>query len=135
MSMTKSEKAEREALIRDLEMERAMRRSGMVARDLTPPKGFSGVTHGWDFNSYSAGEVFKATSSSVYHRNREWVESDISGGWSQGTRTLFSTELLATKAMRYEIAERYADSLRKIDARISELEKTEMIESASKKEK
>lgn len=118
--MTKAEKAERDALIRDLEMERAMRRSKQVERDLPPPK--NGVTHGWDFNSYSNGEAYKATSSSVYHRNREWVESDIRGGWSQGTRTLFSTELLATKAMRHEIAERYAESLRKIDARIAELE-------------
>jgi hypothetical protein len=94
----------------------AMHRSEQVERDIPIPEAFNDLSRGWDFNSWdSKGRVFKACSNSFYHGD----------GWervsSQHPRALFSTELLATKALRYELAEKFAEILVKWDRRIEEL--------------
>ncbi len=126
--LTKAQKqaiADAEAALAAADLDRrktlAMRRSEKVERDLLPPRyddGFGKLSKGWDFNAYRDYEgVFKACSSSVHHGD----------GWerisSQNQRRLYSTELLATKALRYAMAELFAEKLAKVDQKIDELSK------------
>lgn len=119
--MTKAEKSMMDATMKDLAMEKAMRRSRSVGRDLPPPSN-SGVAEGWDFNDCGKGRVEKSCSSSIYHCFGYWKSEHPNSGWSQGARSLYSTEVLANKALRHAMAEQFAETLARIDARIAELE-------------
>lgn len=112
MSMTKKEKAEFAAL----QVLAALRWSDIVMRDVPPPRD-SSTTSGWDFNAYSA-EVWRSWSGSVSHGRGNNPESRYVSG-SQGSRALFSTELLALKAMRHEMCANYAMKLAVVDRRIA----------------
>jgi hypothetical protein len=112
--MTKKEQARFEAAL----TASALRSTSPVPRDLAPPlnsyeRSGPSLTHGWDFNTYR-GTTEKACSSSIYH----------GFGWdhvsSQQPRSLFSTRLLALKAMRYEIEQESAKRLRAVDRMIEE---------------
>ena len=123
--LTKAQKqaiADAEAALAAADLDRrktlAMRRSEKVERNLLPPKDFRELSRGWDFNAYRDYEsVFKACSSSM-SRGEGWEQTT-----SQDSRSLYSTELLATKALRYEMAEMFAEKLAKVDQKIDELSK------------
>lgn len=118
MAMNKKELAEFEALKRQAAVNRALRWTKPVARDLPPPEKFSETTHGFDFNTYNAS-VFPAWSSSVTHGTGIYDKKTRSA--SQNCCSLFSTEVLALRALRHALENEAAKKLADIDARIAEL--------------
>jgi hypothetical protein len=115
MAMNKAEKAMLEEALRQA----AFRRTAPIQRDVPAPRAWSaGYTEGWDFNSYSL-EVLPRWSSCVGHGSGPAPAAGarhISG--SQGGRDLFSTKERALQAMRWEVEEKAATDLRKIDRAI-----------------
>lgn len=117
MAMTKKELAEVTTRIREAEIKAALRWTSPVLRDLPAPTSGANCIEGWDFNS-SSMRVFKA-----------WSESNVTGDgehptpekrksiWtaSRGSRSLFSTEALAYKAMRHELECKFAKELYTVD--------------------
>lgn len=114
--MTKKEQLTFDALRQELALERAMRLTPQVERDLPSPIGFQELSKGWDFNSYSQ-EVAKACSSSIHHAWGTWEKTS-----SQRPVSLYSTEMLAYRALRSAFALDCAKRIAKIDAKIAELE-------------
>ncbi len=114
---------ERQRLLAELDPLKtaSMHRSAPVPQDLPPPNGFKDLTRGWSYSDYisweGAGKIYKACSSSVYHGDG-WEKTS-----TQNPLSMYSTELLATKALRHALAETFAEWLVKWDARIAELEK------------
>ena len=113
MAMTKKELAEMDALKTALRIAKSFRFTSEVAPDLRPPKDHS-LTKGWLFNDYSH-DVFKACSSSVHHGNG-WERTS-----AQNPRSLYSTELLAYRALRYAMEVKLSAALARVDARIEAL--------------
>ena len=111
MAMNKKELAELDALRMEVRVAKAFRLGSPVARDLPPPTGSLALTRGWNFNWHSKA-VFMACSD-VISNGEGWEKTT-----SQNPRHLFSTELVALKALRYEVAYRAARELADIDARI-----------------
>lgn len=105
MSMNKKEKA----LLESLKVENSLRFTAEILPDVPPPDGCAELTKGYLFNEYSL-RVEKACSSSIYHSTGRDDKTT-----SQGTRELFSTELLALKAMRHVIELKCARELRAVD--------------------
>lgn len=119
MPMNKKEREEFEAMKQALRIARAMRFTTPVAPDVPPPKG-SGSTSGWLHNSYR-GAAIQAWSESVSH-GLGGPDRKSTGGGSQNSRPLFSTELLALKAMRHEMEMDFAKKLAQVDRLIEEVE-------------
>ena len=94
----------------------AFRFTPEVPYDLQPPSPGSGgkMIKGWDCNSYSQ-TVSMMCSSSIHH-GHGWE-----GTSSQNPRAMYSTELLAWKALRHELEIEYSQSLADIDAKIENL--------------
>ncbi len=119
MAMNKKEQAHVADLERRLlESEARNIKSAPVEFDLMPPKHGDGgqlIANGWSFNTYS-NRVSKSCSSSIYHARGQWDKTT-----SQNQIRQFSTELLATKALRYEVEQELYKKLAKIDKRIAEL--------------
>ena len=115
MSMTKKEQAEVERLKTRL----ALRFTEDVKPDIPEPEsGIPGlpIINGWSFNSYSK-RVVKSCSSTIFHGNGQWDKTDSHYAIEQ-----FSMPILAYKAMRRELEERYARELREIDRSIELLD-------------
>lgn len=74
------------------------------------------MVNGWDYNVYS-GIVTKACSSSIYHSFGNWDKTT-----SQGSRRLFSTKMLALRALRYETEQQCMTKLAAIDRMIEQEE-------------
>ena len=112
--MTKKEKAAMDAL-RQLA---ALRWTAPVAPDVQPPATFGGASTGYFFNAYSA-EVSPGWSSSIYHgHGAAPAKAGLTG--SQGARALYSTRLLALRAMRHAIELECARKLASVDLAIEE---------------
>lgn len=112
MTMTKKE---REQLERALTAS-ALRATSKVLPDVQPPAG-SGMSVGWLYSG-EAGDypgVDVACSSSVFH-GRGCTDRTT----TQGRRALYSTKLLALKALRHEVELDCARRLRRIDIMIEE---------------
>ncbi len=117
MAMNKKEMARMLDLeLRLLEAEARMVKSERVEFDLMPPKGIGGpsLINGWSFNAYTK-QVNKSCSCYVHH-GKQWDKTSTQGAIRQ-----FSTELLATQALRYEVEQELYKELAKIDKRIAEL--------------
>ncbi len=120
MSMNKKEKLYVEQLEKELALFKADKITQEILPDVPPPSGgFGELTKGWLFNSYNK-MVNKACSSCVGHNPH--MDDKTS---SQNPVHLYSTELLATKAMRYQVELQWLQELAKIDARIFKLEQGE----------
>jgi hypothetical protein len=117
MAMTKKERAEFNALILKAETLAALRWTERVEPDIEKPKGFSDKTSGWQFNSNSK-LVSKMWSEGGSHGSGEKRRSGYCA--SQCGIRLFSTKLLALKAMRYEVELAAARDLLRIDNMIRE---------------
>lgn len=118
MAMNKKEQAEMAALKRQVLVNRALRWTDPVARDLPPPKsGGDTVTQGFDFNEHR-GEVLVAWSGSVYHGYGVYVPGGRRSA-SQNARNLYSTELRALLAMRAVMEQQFADRLANVDEQIA----------------
>lgn len=122
MAMNKKEQAEMAALKRQLAVASAFVRTPAVEKDLPPPipgEGNSGhVTHGFNFNTYTQ-EVREYWSGAVatYSENPKAKKGYVSG--SQGSTALYSTRLMALKALRHAVENEAAESLANIDEEIA----------------
>lgn len=106
MAMNKKEQKELE----DAKITAALRWTAPVEPDIRIPE--KGLTKGFLFNVYSR-EVVVACSSPVSH---SYGRDDVTR--SQNPRELYSTRLLALKALRHECEKQFAEILRSIDKRI-----------------
>ncbi len=114
MAMNKKEIAELDRLKTELRIARAFRFTDGVKPDVMPPTSFSELRKGFLFNAYlnehSFGHVDVACTCSIYHafgRNDKTT--------TQQSRSLYSTRLLALKAMRHEMELKCARLLSVID--------------------
>lgn len=112
MSMTKKEQAEVEALKTRL----AFRFTEDIMPDIKKPELGQSLVKGWSFNSYSK-RVGKSCSTRIGHGDG-WEKTS-----SQNPISQYSLPILAYKAMRRELENRFALELREIDRKIEALEK------------
>lgn len=126
--MTKKEQAAFAELEKQLRLERAWRFTEAVEPDVPVPTE-SKRSIGWRPNGNPlgtfGGRVDKASSSSVSHCLGEmaWDERWSSRNGSQGSRRLYSSEVLAWRALRHQACVEARQKLADIDARIEELER------------
>lgn len=118
MAMTKAEQQEVARLKHELALAKALRFTDPVESDIAPPANNEIIINGWSWAVYQ-GEysVMKACTSSTRHSKGIWDKARY-----PGPRHLYSTELLATRAARSDLARRAAQELAQMDARIAELE-------------
>ena len=126
--MTKKEKQ----MVEELLTEAALRRTAPVEPDVDIPPAFNGgsreISTGFLFRGAlgASPRVEYAASTSVSHKasynpiNIETEDRYRGGGWSQGARQLYSTKLLALKALRHELERQCCRTLREIDKQIEE---------------
>ncbi len=114
MAMNKSEKTAMDDLRQELAIAKALRMTDEVEPDLKPPESFGVLVKGWIFNSYSL-TVNRACTSNVNHSHGSDTATT-----SKGTMCLYSTKLLALKAMRSQAAREFAVKLATIDKKIEE---------------
>lgn len=118
MAMNKKEQAEMADLKRELAEARALRFTPKVVPDLpAPAPASSGKTSGWDFSAYGKN-VHRAWSESYAHGHGTARGQKLSA--SQGSRPLYSTKLLAFRAMRNALEQRFAGELAQVDAWIEQ---------------
>lgn len=120
MSMTKAEKAALAAVQHELALHRAMRLDPIEPPDVPPPEAGSVPwdrhTNGWTINAYT-GTIQRAWSK---HHTHGWGEAPVrNGSASQQGIALYSTRLLALRALRATMARQAAEKLAKIDAEIA----------------
>jgi hypothetical protein len=110
--MNKKEQAEMEALRDELRIARALRFTEKIEPDVDIPTSTE-ESEGYMFNAYSQ----RVTPS------RSRMGSHLVGecSWSQQGKRLYSTELLAYTAMRYEVERDCAKKLAVIDKKIESL--------------
>lgn len=100
----------------DLEERASFRMTGDIKEDLSPPGRTSEqVSNGWLFSEASTA-VFKASSTGTAH-GYDW---DVVT--AQGPKRLFSTRLLALRALRRAVEKETATRLRNIDLEIKDEE-------------
>lgn len=107
MAMNKAEKQ----VLEDALTLAALRWTAPVAPDLVATD-YKVLTKGYLYNSYSP-RVEPACSTTIYHSFGRGDKTT-----SQGSRDLYSTKLLALRAMRYEVEKEAAKKLRAIDKMI-----------------
>lgn len=123
MAMTKKEQKRLADLEDELRIAKAFRFTEAVEPDLPIPGMLSdGLSKGFDFNAYvsSHARVEKACSSSIHH---SFGQDDSTT--TQGARRLYSTRLLALRAMRAKVEIQCAKLLADIDKQITEATKAQ----------
>lgn len=123
MGMNKKEQAAFADLEHRLRLAKALRFTEPVERDVQPPvygSGGSGLRKRYDYNAYIGGygsgpRVEKACTSSVGHCFGDDTETT-----TQNPKALFSTRLLALRALRNNVENQVAEILAKIDEQIEE---------------
>jgi hypothetical protein len=118
MAMNKKEREAHEAALNQLRIQGALRFTTKVEFDVPPPL-MNSETQGWRKNSVSM-VVDRGWSESVAHGSGESRKTSHSG--SQGCQWLYSTKLLALKALRNAIEMKAAEQLAAIDLRIEQEE-------------
>ena len=118
MAMTKKERAEMDAAIGAAKTLAALRWTDPVEKDVHPPASFDKYLNGWIYNEYG-GLVMQAWTSSVCHGkgcHSEGGKRPTSA--SQNSIRMYSTRLLAMKALRHAIELECAKKLMQIDLAI-----------------
>ncbi|WP_186268089.1 hypothetical protein [Burkholderia gladioli] len=118
--MNKKELARMAEVEQQLREARALRFTDTAAPDLPKPTGSGEETSGWSFNSYSKS-ISQAWSNSVAHGtgySSSAAQRASRQSASQRGIPLYSTRLLALRAMRNDIERRVARELSDIDAMI-----------------
>lgn len=113
MSMNKKEQAEFDAAKKAVIVARALNWSEPVERDIPVPQ--NGESKGFTFNIYSAEVMFALSSSANHATSRDGFPKKTS---SQRPMNLFSTKLLALKALRHAVEKECAEKLASIDMQI-----------------
>lgn len=116
MAMNKKEAAELAAAKKAVIVARALNWSEPVLPDVPVPKG-SVETTGYLYNDHSHCVIY-ARSSSLYHAT-SWDRMPAKTT-SQGSRSLYSTKLLALRALRHAMEKRFADELAEVDIQIQQ---------------
>ena len=124
MAMTKKEKAAMDAAILRAETLAALRWTGPVLPDVMPPSG-GGYSEGWDYDAYSKRVWFGWRGCVTHGDGPAPKDGKHPYVWSQQSRCMFSTRLLALRALRHEEEKRCADDLLKIDRQIASAETEE----------
>lgn len=113
MSMTNKEKFEMDALRWELCQTKALRLTEPVEEDVPVPTNGKTI-NGWLYHVYrNEMRVEKSCTSSISHSFGNWDKAT-----SQGARKLYSSELLASRAGRAELARQCAIALASADKRI-----------------
>ena len=99
----------------------ALRWTAPVRRDVDVPK--DGYSEGWDYNAWTR-EVFIGWSTTVLHGTGPAPEVGKHRSGTQQPRRYYSTQALALAAMRYEIEQKAAADLLKIDRKIAALQES-----------
>lgn len=115
--MTKAEREEMARLRVELAKARAFRFTLRVDPDIPVPKHGQPIAKGFLFNVYNE-KVVPACSSSISH----CFGSDEAPTTRGGLR-LFGSRLLAFRALRHALEDRFATALAAVDSEIDELEK------------
>jgi len=110
--MTKKEQAEFDRLKHDLRVSRAWKLTDPVTPDIPVPAWEEGIKNGYLYNTYSL-RIEKACTNSINHNYGGWDKTT-----TQQPRELYSTPVLALRAMRYEIERVCLEKLAKVDAMI-----------------
>jgi len=127
MAMTKKEQQMVADLQHEVRLAKALRLTQRVEPDVPVPTSFSTDCLSFGYipigaqSDYPRVEV--ACSSSGYHAVGRTDRTT-----SQGARRLFSTRLLALRALRYEVEQKVAQKLAKIDKMIEDEEAKEIKE-------
>lgn len=111
--MNKKEQAEFAAAKRAVIVARALNWSEPVLPDIEPPK--SGIVKGYIYNAHSC-VIMYAISSPVSHATG-WDKFPVKTS-SQRPLSMYSTELLALKALRHAVEKECAEKLADIDIEI-----------------
>lgn len=116
--MTKKEQAQVEALLQKVRLIGALRWTSEVKPDIAPPD--RGYTTGWNRNaSLSYPSVDEGWSGSSCHGSgKPPAENQRHWSASQGARSLYSSRLLALKALRHSLEREAATILARVDAMI-----------------
>lgn len=122
MAMTKKERAEFDAAIERARLLGALRWTSKIAPDIPVPQ--DGETSGWRHNAYSI-RVERAWSEPTAHGTGPQRDRSGRSVASQCGIPLYSTKLLALKAMRHEMEMEYARKLALADRMIAETEAAE----------
>ena len=118
--MNKKEQAAMDELRKQLLLAKALRWTSKVNPDVPIPNGSYGqiLSKGWLYNAYLGGpRVDVACTNSVHH-----AFGDNTKTTSQNPRELYSTKVLALKALRHEIEKQCASILAGIDLQIEQEE-------------
>lgn len=117
MAMNKKEKA----YLEELEVKLALHVTKPVQFDVHPPTSLRATdeapVQGYVQNSFAYSVEEACTSS---WRHMIGTKETNSRRWSQGSISMYSSKLLAYKAMRNEVELRYASKLRKLDKLIED---------------
>jgi len=126
MAMTKKERAEFQAAIDRADTLAALRWTAPVPKDVKPPQRSSEYVAGWVFNTYSQ-VVEEAWTTGGSHGSGPipTVEQRRYSTGSQHSRAMYSTKLLALRALRHSVECKAASDLMKIDRQIAEAEKAQ----------
>jgi len=114
--MNKKEQAAFDAAVKEARLFRALNWTSPISPDVPIPSGSGTIVNGWLYHVYDNGRVEKACTSSVHHSFGNWDRTT-----TQNPRSLYSTELLAYKAMRHEMERAFAEKLAAVDAKIAAL--------------
>ena len=112
--MTKKEQAELDGLRRQLVLLNAFHFTPKVEPDIAVPTKFSHCVLGWSFNSYSSRVC---PTWSKYSSNGDGHEHTRHG--AQGGTRQYSSEVLALKALRHALEQKFASELAAVDAQIA----------------
>jgi hypothetical protein len=117
MAMNKKEQTEMEVLRSELAKAKAFRFTERIKPDIPIASGYTDLRKGFLFNEHSSYEQVKpACSTSSNHCFGSDQKTTTQGG-----RSLFSTEVLAWRALRNALEDSFAERLAKIDERIHDL--------------
>lgn len=125
MAMTKKEQEAMKEAIDRANLLAALRWTEPVSKDLPPPSHSwkpgsteSRYTEGWAFNDYNK-TVYQAWSESISHGTGPYPSDSRYRSASQRPLSMFSTKLLALKALRHAVEKIAAADLMEIDRQIA----------------
>jgi hypothetical protein len=120
MSLNLKEKAEFARLQDEVRIARALRWTEPVACDLHAPAVAGKVAQGFAFDAESR-TILPVWSSCARHGAGVYLKNRGKDASGTGPANMFSTELLALRALRCELERKAAEALAAIDARIEKL--------------
>lgn len=116
MAMTKAEKTALIELQKELMLYKAFTRTPEVEPDVLPPEEWDTINKGWVVLVHARDVTEGCTSK---HNHNMWANTHTT---SKGAISLYSTKLLALKALRNALEFEFMKAASSLDARILEME-------------